>query len=63
MRILVRRGKPASGAKLTDFEKVRGWRYQLIATNTPWVVSFEQERAACCEHPLRHCSGNYGYSE
>ncbi|MGI5286030.1 IS1380 family transposase [Nonomuraea polychroma] len=35
MRILVRREKPASGAKLTDFEKARGWRYQLIATNTP----------------------------
>lgn len=35
MRILVRREKPASGAKLSDFEKARGWRYQLIATNTP----------------------------
>ncbi|WP_221762212.1 IS1380 family transposase [Nonomuraea sp. WAC 01424] len=35
MRILVRREKPTSGAKLTDFEKARGWRYQLIATNTP----------------------------
>ncbi|TDD12902.1 hypothetical protein [Nonomuraea diastatica] len=26
MRILVRREKPAPGAKLTDFEKTRGWR-------------------------------------
>jgi hypothetical protein len=34
MRVLVRREKPGSGAKLSDFEKARGWRYQVIATNT-----------------------------
>jgi hypothetical protein len=35
MRVLVRREKPGSGAKLSDFEKAHGWRYQVIATNTP----------------------------
>lgn len=35
MRVLARREKPGSGAKLSDFEKARGWRYQVIATNTP----------------------------
>jgi hypothetical protein len=28
MRVLLRREKPGSGAKLSDFEKARGWRYQ-----------------------------------
>jgi hypothetical protein len=32
--VVVRREKPGSGAKLSDFEKDRGWRYQLTATNT-----------------------------
>jgi Transposase DDE domain group 1 len=38
MRVLVRREKPGSGAKLSDFEKARGWRYQVIATNTAAMV-------------------------
>jgi hypothetical protein len=38
MRVLARREKPGSGAKLSDFEKTRGWRYQVIATNTAALV-------------------------
>jgi Transposase DDE domain group 1 len=38
MRVLVRREKPGSRAKLSDFEKARGWRYQVIATNTAALV-------------------------
>jgi Transposase DDE domain group 1 len=35
MRIICRREKPSSGAQLSLFEHDNGWRYQLIATNTP----------------------------
>jgi Transposase DDE domain group 1 len=35
MRILCRRERPSSGAQLCALEETDGWRYQLIATNTP----------------------------
>jgi hypothetical protein len=35
MRILVRRERPHPGAQLSLFEESDGWRYQLLATNTP----------------------------
>jgi hypothetical protein len=35
MRILVRRERPSAGAQLCALEEADGWRYQLLATNTP----------------------------
>jgi hypothetical protein len=35
MRIIGRRERPSSGAQLSLMEQADGWRYQLIATNTP----------------------------
>ncbi len=35
MRIIARREKPHPGAQLSLFEQAYGWRYQLLATNTP----------------------------
>jgi hypothetical protein len=35
MRVIVRREKPHPGAQLSLFEEHHGWRYQLVATNTP----------------------------
>jgi hypothetical protein len=35
MRVVVRREKPHPGAQLSLFEQLDGWRYQLLATNTP----------------------------
>jgi hypothetical protein len=35
MRIIVRRERPHAGAQLSLFEETDGWRYQLLATNTP----------------------------
>jgi Transposase DDE domain group 1 len=35
MRVICRREKPSSGAQLSLFEDINGWRCQLIATNTP----------------------------
>lgn len=35
MRIIARREKPHPGAQLSLFEAADGWRYQLLATNTP----------------------------
>jgi hypothetical protein len=35
MRIVCRREKPHPGAQLSLFEELDGWRYQLLATNTP----------------------------
>jgi hypothetical protein len=35
MRIICRRERPSAGAQLSLFEQADGWRYQLIATNTP----------------------------
>ncbi|WP_372496671.1 transposase [Kibdelosporangium philippinense] len=35
MRVIVRREKPHPGAQLSLFEEHHGWRYQLLATNTP----------------------------
>jgi hypothetical protein len=35
LRIIARREKPHPGAQLSLFEQLDGWRYQLIATNTP----------------------------
>ena len=35
MRIICRREKPHPGAQLSLFEEADGWRYQLMATNTP----------------------------
>jgi hypothetical protein len=35
MRIMCRRERPSSGAQLSLMEETDGWRYQLIATNTP----------------------------
>jgi DDE family transposase len=35
LRILCRREKPHPGAQLSLFEHHDGWRYQLLATNTP----------------------------
>jgi hypothetical protein len=38
MRIIVRREKPHPGAQLSLFEQHEGWRYQVIATNTPATI-------------------------
>jgi hypothetical protein len=35
LRIICRREKPHPGAQLSLFEHADGWRYQLVATNTP----------------------------
>jgi hypothetical protein len=35
MRILCRRERPSPGAQLCALEEADGWRYQLLATNTP----------------------------
>jgi hypothetical protein len=35
MRIICRRERPSSGAQLCALEEADGWRYQLLATNTP----------------------------
>ncbi|MFC5099950.1 IS1380 family transposase [Kibdelosporangium philippinense] len=35
LRIICRREKPHPGAQLSLFEEADGWRYQLVATNTP----------------------------
>ncbi|MDQ4033772.1 MAG: IS1380 family transposase, partial [Actinomycetota bacterium] len=35
MRIICRRERPSAGAQLSLLEEADGWRYQLIATNTP----------------------------
>jgi Transposase DDE domain group 1 len=35
LRIIARREKPHPGAQLSLFEEADGWRYQLLATNTP----------------------------
>jgi Transposase DDE domain group 1 len=35
LRIICRREKPHPGAQLSLFEEADGWRYQLLATNTP----------------------------
>jgi hypothetical protein len=35
LRIICRREKPHPGAQLSLFEQLDGWRYQLLATNTP----------------------------
>lgn len=35
LSIICRREKPSSGAQLSLLEEADGWRYQLIATNTP----------------------------
>ena len=35
LRIVCRREKPHPGAQLSLFEEADGWRYQLVATNTP----------------------------
>jgi hypothetical protein len=35
LRIICRREKPHPGAQLSLFEQIDGWRYQLLATNTP----------------------------
>ena len=35
LRIIARREKPHPGAQLSLFEELDGWRYQLLATNTP----------------------------
>jgi hypothetical protein len=35
LRIVCRREKPHPGAQLSLFEQIDGWRYQLLATNTP----------------------------
>ncbi|MCA1671377.1 MAG: IS1380 family transposase [Actinobacteria bacterium] len=35
MRVICRRERPSAGAQLSLFEQADGWRYQLIATNTP----------------------------
>jgi DDE family transposase len=35
LRIIARREKPHPGAQLSLFEQAEGWRYQLLATNTP----------------------------
>jgi len=35
MRLIVRRERPHPGAQLSLFEEADGWRYQVVATNTP----------------------------
>jgi hypothetical protein len=35
MRLICRRERPSAGAQLSVLEEADGWRYQLIATNTP----------------------------
>jgi hypothetical protein len=35
MRIICRRERPSAGAQLCALEEADGWRYQLVATNTP----------------------------
>lgn len=39
LRIVCRREKPHPGAQLSLFEEIDGWRYQLVATNTPHATA------------------------
>ena len=39
LRIICRREKPHPGAQLSLFEEIDGWRYQLLATNTPGLTA------------------------
>lgn len=39
LRIICRREKPHPGAQLSLFEEIDGWRYQLLATNTPGTTA------------------------
>lgn len=39
LRIICRREKPHPGAQLSLFEAADGWRYQLVATNTPGTTA------------------------
>jgi hypothetical protein len=39
MRIIACREKPHPGAQLSLFETIDGWRYQLVATNTPGKIA------------------------
>jgi DDE family transposase len=39
MRIITRRENPHPGAQLSLFEQLDGWRYQLLATNTPGTTA------------------------
>lgn len=39
MRVICRREKPHPGAQLSLFEQLDGWRYQLLATNTPTATA------------------------
>ena len=39
LRIICRREKPHPGAQLSLFEAIDGWRYQLLATNTPHTTA------------------------
>lgn len=39
LRIIARREKPHPGAQLSLFEQADGWRYQLLATNTPGATA------------------------
>jgi hypothetical protein len=39
LRIICRREKPHPGAQLSLFEESDGWRYQLLATNTPGAAA------------------------
>lgn len=39
LRIICRREKPHPGAQLSLFEAADGWRYQLLATNTPGTTA------------------------
>ena len=36
MRVIIRRERPHPGAQLSLFEEHDGWRYQAVATNTPY---------------------------
>jgi hypothetical protein len=42
---LVRRERPVPGAKLTGFEKARGWRYQLIGQHPAVMLPLQQGEA------------------
>nr|WP_269326632.1 IS1380 family transposase [Kineosporia mesophila] len=49
MRIIVRREKPHPGAQLSLFEQHEGWRYQVIATNTPATTRGQLAQIAVLE--------------
>ncbi|WP_116042742.1 hypothetical protein [Amycolatopsis palatopharyngis] len=52
LRIICRREKPHPGAQLSLFEERDGWRYPLVATNTPRAAPCSSSMPATARTPV-----------